>query len=189
MPSHITVLPASTQVGEETIRFLLQSEPKPFVRGFYRNIAKVPVEFTSYPNFQAVQGDIASGKGLNFTGSDAVLYIPPPTWDGTDQEEFAHRTATFVADTLKKSPSVQRLVIQSALGAQHDPEKVGTLKLNHIADNILRDAAPEIIIVRPGYYFHVWKEALKAMQEDPPRFKSCCDALKYLRQPHAQRKV
>ncbi|KAF0320223.1 nmrA family protein [Colletotrichum asianum] len=172
MSSHITVLPASTQAGKETIRFLLQSEQKPFVRGLYRNIDKAPAEFTNFSNFQAVQGDIATGKGLDFADSDAVLYIPPPTWDGTDQEEFARRTATFVANALKKSPRVKRLVIQSALGAQHDPEKIGTLKLNHIADNMLRDAAPEVIIIRLGYYFHVWQEALKTMQEDPPRFES-----------------
>ncbi|KAF4874118.1 hypothetical protein CGCSCA1_v006806 [Colletotrichum siamense] len=157
MPSRITVLPASTQAGRHTIQFLLQSESKPFVRGIYRDATKAPVEFTSLPNFQAVQGDIATGKGLDFTNSDAVLYIPPPTWDGTDQAEFAHKTANFVANALKKSRSIKRL---------------GTLKLNNIADNILRDAAPEVIIVRPGYYFHVWQEALNTMQEDPPRFES-----------------
>ncbi|KAJ0274039.1 hypothetical protein COL940_009537 [Colletotrichum noveboracense] len=108
MPSHISVLPASTQVGKQTIRFLLQSEQKPLIRGFYRDIAKAPAEFTSFPNFQAVQGDIATGKGLDFTDSDAVLYIPPPTWAGTDQAEFAHKTATFVANALKRSASVRR---------------------------------------------------------------------------------
>lgn len=143
MSSHITVLPASTQAGKETIRFLLQSEQKPFVRGLYRNIDKAPAEFTSFSNFQAVQGDIATGKGLDCTDSDAVLYIPPPTWDGTDQAEFAHKTATFVANALKKSPSVRRLVIQSALGAQHDPEKIVSLdwSKNHdtaVAEHISR---------------------------------------------------
>lgn len=127
MPSRITVLPASTQAGRHTIRFLLQSESKPFVRGIYRDTTKAPVEFTSLPNFQAVQGDIAIGKGLDFTDSDAVLYIPPPTWDGTDQAEFAQKTANFVANALKESRSVKRLVIQSALGAQHEPEKIVSL--------------------------------------------------------------
>ncbi|KAF9873073.1 cytochrome P450 [Colletotrichum karsti] len=172
MPSHITVLPASTQAGKETIRFLLNSGDKLVVRGIYRDPFKAPPEFTSHANFEAVKGDIAAGTGLDFEGSDAVLYVPPPVWDGTDLTEFSKRTANYVAAALKKASSVKRLVIQSALGAQHDPDKIGTLKLNNITDNILKDAAPEVVIVRPGYYFHVWSQALKTMQEDPPRFES-----------------
>ncbi|KAI8307681.1 hypothetical protein K4K61_003257 [Colletotrichum sp. SAR11_59] len=170
MSSHITVLPASTQAGKETIRFLLQSEQKPFVRGLYRNIDKAPAEFTNFSNFQAVQGDIATGKGLDFADSDAVLYIPPPTWDGTDQEEFARRTATFVANALKKSPRVKRLVIQSALGAQHDPEKILSTKDigQFCAETLLADAIDpskrDIRLFGPRHYSPLdVKEALEVV--------------------------
>ncbi|KAJ0382216.1 hypothetical protein COL922a_013017 [Colletotrichum nupharicola] len=169
MPSHITVLPASTQAGRHTIRFLLQSESNPSARGIYRDATKAPVELVSLPNFQAVQGDIATGEGLDFTDSDAVLYIPPPTWDGTDQAEFAHKTANFVANALKKSRSVKRLVIQSALRAQHEPEKIGTLKLNNIADNILKDAAPEVIILSTKDIGQYCAETLLADAIDPSK--------------------
>ncbi|KAI8272514.1 hypothetical protein K4K56_002338 [Colletotrichum sp. SAR 10_98] len=170
MPSRISVLPASTQVGKQTIRFLLQSEQKPLIRGFYRDIAKAPAEFTSFPNFQAVQGDIATGKGLDFTDSDAVLYIPPPTWDGTDQAEFAHKTANFVANALKKSRSIKRLVIQSALGAQHEPEKILSTKDigQYCAETLLADAIDprqrDIRLFGPQHYSPLdVKEALEAV--------------------------
>ncbi|UZP38222.1 hypothetical protein NXS19_006038 [Fusarium pseudograminearum] len=43
---------------------------KPSVRGIYRDTAKAPFEYTSNPNFEAVKGDVETGIGLDFTGSD-----------------------------------------------------------------------------------------------------------------------
>ncbi|CAI4212308.1 unnamed protein product [Parascedosporium putredinis] len=77
MPRRIVILPASTKAGRETIRVLLQSESKPFVRAVYRNPAKAPAEFLQNPNFEAVQGDVSSGSGLDFAGFDTLFYIPP----------------------------------------------------------------------------------------------------------------
>lgn len=50
--------------------------------------------------------------------------------------------------------------------------KKGTLSLNHITDKVLTDAAPEVVIVRPGYYFQFWAAALESMKQDPPKFES-----------------
>jgi uncharacterized protein YbjT (DUF2867 family) len=124
MPTHITILPASTQVGRETIRFILASSQTSFVRGIYRDPSKAPAEFTANSRFEAIKGDVGSGINLDFTNSNAVFYVPPPTYDGTDQREFASQTATNVANALQKAPSVKRLLLLSALGAQHDPDKI-----------------------------------------------------------------
>ncbi|KAF6832716.1 NmrA family protein [Colletotrichum musicola] len=173
MPPHITVLPASTQAGTQTIRFLLSSDLKPLVRGIYRNPSKAPAGFTNNPNFEAVQGDVATDTSdLNFSGSDAVLYVAPPTWDDdVDHDEYSYRTANKVRDAVWKN-GIARVVIQSAMGAHYDKEKVGTLRLNHITDEVLKDAAPEVVIVRPGYYFQFWAAALKTMSQEPARFES-----------------
>jgi hypothetical protein len=120
MPLHISVVPASTKAGRETIRELLASEGKPIVHGIYRDPSKVPPEFTQQANFTASKGDVGTGDGIDFRASDAVFYIPPPTYDGTDQAEWATKTATNVKNALRDAPSVKRLVIFSALGAQHD---------------------------------------------------------------------
>lgn len=118
MSSHITVLPASTQAGKETIRVLLESETTS-VRGIYRDPSKAPAEFTQHPRFEAAKGDVTTGVGLDFSRSDAVFYVPPPTYDGTDHGEFATTTANHVADALKTA-GVKRLLLHSAVGAQHD---------------------------------------------------------------------
>ena len=119
MPVRITVVPASTNAGKETIRALLNCQEKPLVHGIYRDTSKALSEFTENPNFEASQGDVASGTGLDFSNSNAVLYIPPPTYDGTDQTEFAVKTANNVKNALKAG-SVKKLLIHSAMGAQHD---------------------------------------------------------------------
>ena len=125
MPYHITVLPASTKAGRETIRTLLESESKPSVRGVYRDPAKAPAAFVKNPNFQAVKGDVGDAKSLDFTGSDAVFYIPPPIYDGTHHKEWATRTATNVKNALQNTPSVKRLLILSAIGSQNSSDIVG----------------------------------------------------------------
>lgn len=120
MPAQFTIVPASTSSGRETIRTLLASESKPFIRGIYRDISKAPAEFTQHSNFEAVKGDVSAGEGLDFSNSDAVLYIPPPTYDGTDTAEHATKAALNVQNAIQKAPSVKRLVLHSALGAQLD---------------------------------------------------------------------
>lgn len=128
MAPHITIIPASTQAGKATIRSLLESQSKPFIRGIYRDVSKAPTEFTQHPQFEAVQGDVGRSNeaDLDFSGSDAVLYIPPPTYDGTDQGEFATRAAEKVKNALEKASSVKKMVIHSAMGAQYDHGIVST---------------------------------------------------------------
>ncbi|KAL1855369.1 hypothetical protein Daus18300_011087 [Diaporthe australafricana] len=146
MPSHITVIPASTQAGAETIRTLLESPNEPVVRGIYRDLHKAPVEFTENPRFEATKGDVGTGTGLDFDGSNAVSYIPPPTYDGTHHDEFATRTANAIANALQRAQSVNRLLLHSAVGTHYDPDTIGILRLN-ISDRILKEAAPDVIIV------------------------------------------
>ncbi|KXX73869.1 NAD(P)H azoreductase [Madurella mycetomatis] len=167
MPVHITVVPASTKAGRETIRALLQSENKPTVRGVYRDTSKAPSEFLNHPHFEAVSGDVGAGTGLDFRNSDAVFYIPPPTYDGTDQGEWATRTATNIKHALQDAPGVKRLLLFSAVGAQYD-HSIGILRLNHISDKILQDAVPEVTIVRPGYFQEDWTHAIAEAQANPP---------------------
>lgn len=120
MATQIVVLPASTKAGRETIRVLLESDSKARVRGIYRDPSKAPVEFAQHPRFEAMEGNVATGTGLDFSGADAVFYIPPPTYDGTDQGEWATQCATHVKSAIQNAQSVKRLLVLSALGAYHD---------------------------------------------------------------------
>ena len=120
MALRITVIPASTQAGKETVRTLLADDRKPFVNAIYRDVSKVPTEFVNHPHFIAVKGDVTKDSGLDFSDSDAVFYIPPPTYDGTDSAEFATTNANNIKAALKRAPSVKRLLVFSAIGAQYD---------------------------------------------------------------------
>ncbi|KAI8229109.1 hypothetical protein K4K53_005659 [Colletotrichum sp. SAR 10_77] len=151
----VTVVPASTQAGRETVRTLLNDGSNSIVRGIYRDPTKAPPEFTASPNFTAVQGDV-SASPLDFTGSDAVFYIPPPPFhsDDVDLVEFATNAANNIKDAIEKAGSVKRLL--------------GILKINHISDKILKTAAPEVAIVRPGYFAENWAAAFETAKAEPP---------------------
>ncbi|KAL6915753.1 hypothetical protein ACHAP8_009471 [Fusarium lateritium] len=177
MPQHITVLPASTKAGRETIRVLLASDSKTSVRGVYRDPSKAPPEFTKNSNFEAVKGDVGDGNSLDFTGSNAVFYIPPPTYDGTNQGEWATRAATNVKKALKDA-NVNRLVILSAIGA-HNSSGIGVLRLNHISDELLKDSVPEVVIVRPTYFFEDFAHLLEAGKEKNPTIHSWITPIDY----------
>ncbi|KAF4981582.1 hypothetical protein FZEAL_2648 [Fusarium zealandicum] len=170
MPSHITVVPASTKAGRETIRVLLASDSKPVVRGIYRDPSKAPVDFINSSNFDAIKGDVGSGSDLDFNGSDAVFYIPPPIYDGTDQGEWATQTATNVKKALQEA-NVKRLLILSAIGSQND-HGIGVLRINYISDTILKEAAPEVLIVRPSYFQEDFTSLLEDAKKDPPVVQS-----------------
>lgn len=120
MPPYITVVPASTVAGKATVRLLLASSENTLVRGIYRNPVKAPSEFTQSPRFSASKGDVGGDDDLDFTQSTAVFYIPPVTSDGRDTSAFAAHAATNVKNAIERAPSVKRLVLHSALGAQRD---------------------------------------------------------------------
>lgn len=120
MSPHITVVPASTNVGRETIRVLLGSGRKLFIRGIYRDPSKALVEYTQNPNFEAAKGDVGDSASLDFSDSNAVFYIPPPTYDGTDTSEWAAKSAANVKDAIRRAPTVKKLILHSAVGAHHN---------------------------------------------------------------------
>ncbi|RYP60290.1 hypothetical protein DL769_008187 [Monosporascus sp. CRB-8-3] len=168
MPLQITVVPASTQVGTAVIRVLLASETAPVVRGYYRDPAKAPAEFTSHPSFKAVKADVSDGPTLDFSGSDVVFYVPPPTYDGGDNGEVARQNAVNVKAALEAAkPSPRRLLVFSAMGAEHS-SGIGILKINHISDDVLKESAPEVLIARPPYFQESLAHVFEEIKADPP---------------------
>ncbi|KAF5567326.1 hypothetical protein FPHYL_3364 [Fusarium phyllophilum] len=177
MSRHITVIPASTKAGRETIRVLLESESKPTIRAVYRDTSKAPPEFLKHSNFEAVKGDIGDGDSLDFTGSNTVFYIPPPTYDGTDTGDWATRAGTNVKKALQKA-NIHRLLILSAIGA-HNSSGIGVLRVNYISDELLKDSVPEVSIVRPTYFHEDWAHLLDAAKEENPTIYSWITPIDY----------
>lgn len=128
MVSHITIIPASTQSGKHAIASLLNSSSGPTIRGVYRDPSKAPAEYINNSRFEAVKGDVSTGESLDFSGTEAVFYTPPPTFAGElSNEEQGRKTAGHVLEALKKSGSVKRLLLHSAVGAHRDPSKIVSL--------------------------------------------------------------
>ncbi|KAH7353792.1 hypothetical protein B0T11DRAFT_120740 [Plectosphaerella cucumerina] len=177
MSLRFTVVPASTGAGRATIRSLLSSKIPLTVHGIYRDVSKSPAEFTSYPNFTASTGDVSSGEGLDVSGSDAVLYVPPPPVSGTDLDEFSNRTAHHVKEALAEA-SVKRLVLISSMGSQYDRE-IGVLRLNHLSNKILENAAPEVVIVKPGLFQEQWAHVFETIKAHPPVIYSTVTPVDY----------
>ncbi|CAG9982002.1 unnamed protein product [Clonostachys byssicola] len=167
----LTVIPASTQAGKAAISALLSDEKTTRVVGIYRDVNKAPSEFKSHPKFIASQGDIASGPSLDFSTSDAVFYIPPPIYDGSDVGETARKHAENVKEALANASSVKRLVLFSSMGSQYDRD-IGILRVNYISDQILKDSVAEVVIPRPGYFQENWRHAFQTLELDPPVFYS-----------------
>lgn len=120
----ITILPASTQTAQATIRALLNTSPSSApIQAIYRNLSKVPAEFASNPRFRAVQGTIDDPSTLDLSGTDALFVITPPRWEG-DTFECARLTAENVKAAAKKA-GVRRVVYLSSIGAQCESGTVG----------------------------------------------------------------
>ncbi|KAK4098117.1 NAD(P)-binding protein [Parathielavia hyrcaniae] len=159
---HITVVPASPKTGQAAIRSLLADASNPAVRGYYRDLAKVPAEFKANPRFEAVQGDVEDAASLDFTGSDAVLNITPPLYDERDIIAHARLVSENVKAAVKLAESVKRLVLLSSVGAQYD-HGTGEILTNHEAEALLHDAAPEVVFVRCAYFMENWGMALETL--------------------------
>ncbi|KAI6780663.1 uncharacterized protein J7T54_001167 [Emericellopsis cladophorae] len=190
----VSVIPASSKVGQAAIHYLLKDDIT--VRGFYRNTSKAPQEFTQSPLFAAVQGDLQDAASLTFDGSDVVFYVPPPAYDGTDPGEFASNAANSIKGALQKA-NVRRLVLLSAPGAQHSsgivssklhtascPDDIidqsqGILRINHISDEILKQSVPEVFVMRPFYFYEDWAMQIPTLKEDPPFITSVFSPLDY----------
>ncbi|KAK2605939.1 hypothetical protein QQS21_003665 [Conoideocrella luteorostrata] len=170
MTYHMTVLPASSRAGASTIRFLLEANSQLHIQGIYRDPSKAPAAFREHANFQAVKGDVSQASSLDFTGSDAVFYNQPPTYDGSDLGEFASETATNVKNALVAA-GVKKLVILSALGSQYE-SGIGVLRINHISDEILKDAVPEVVVIRAGYFAEDFSHVFESIKADPPKIIS-----------------
>ncbi|KAK4454489.1 hypothetical protein QBC34DRAFT_393528 [Podospora aff. communis PSN243] len=161
---HITVAAASPRTAQATIRQLLADPSAPTVKGIYRNLSRVPEEFKANPRFEAVQGNIEDAATLDFTGSDAVFAVEPPVVDDRDSVKHTRDISENIKGALKKA-GVKRLVLLSSIGAQYG-EGTGEILTNHTSEVVLKDAAPEVVFMRPGYFMNTWMESLDIVKNE-----------------------
>ncbi|TVY79205.1 hypothetical protein Focb16_v009521 [Fusarium oxysporum f. sp. cubense] len=176
---HVAIAPASNKTSSAAISSLLSQNREIQVRGLYRDLKKVPNEFSSADNFEAVQGDVGDGNTLDFSGSDAVLMVLPPAYDGRDIIEHAQRISNNVKTAIERAGSVRRLVLLSSVGAEFS-EGVGELKTNHISEEVLKTTdIPEIIIIRCSYFMENWTMSVETLKGPNPFFFSTITPLDF----------
>ncbi|KAF5557261.1 nucleoside-diphosphate-sugar epimerase [Fusarium napiforme] len=175
----ITIAPASNKTSTAAIRSLLSQEPGVQVKGLYRDLKKVPAEFNSTGNFMAVQGDVGDVNTLDFSGSDAVLMVLPPAYDGRDIVEHAKRISNNVKTAIENAGGVRRLVLLSSVGAEFS-DGVGELKTNHISEEVLKTTdIPEVIIIRCSYFMENWTMSVETLKGPKPFFFSTITPLDF----------
>ncbi|KAK1829752.1 hypothetical protein QBC39DRAFT_262294 [Podospora conica] len=164
---HITILPASPKTAQATIRALLAAGPAVTgIRGIYRDPSRAPAEFTSDPRFEAARGDLGdpASYAAHLEGTDAVFHVQPPLFDPeVCLVEYTRKVAGGVRDAVQKA-GVRRLVVVGSMGAQYE-RGTGEIISNHVAEGILKDAAPEVVVVRCGYFVENWAAALQTITE------------------------
>ncbi|KAM7208142.1 hypothetical protein V8F20_001422 [Naviculisporaceae sp. PSN 640] len=166
----ITIVPASTRVAAATIRHLLSSPSPPSIVGYYRDLARVPEEFQTSPNFTAKKGDIEDASSLDFSGSDAVLSITPMWYDGRDIVDVAKEVSWNVRNKIEETGGkgqIKRLVVLSSFGGQYT-EGIGAILTNHVAEEILggTNNIGEVVCVRPVYFMENWITAVDTIKAE-----------------------
>ncbi|KAF5694525.1 nucleoside-diphosphate-sugar epimerase [Fusarium denticulatum] len=175
----VTIAPASNKTSTAAIRSLLSQNPGVQVKGLYRDLKKVPDEFSSAKNFTAIQGDVGDVNTLDFSGSDAVLMVLPPAYDGRDIVEHAQTMSSNVKTAIEKAGGVRRLVLLSSVGAEFS-EGVGELKTNHISEEVLKTTdIPEVIIIRCSYFMENWTMSVETLKGPNPFFFSTITPLDF----------
>ncbi|OAA51045.1 hypothetical protein BBO_00992 [Beauveria brongniartii RCEF 3172] len=81
--------------------------------------------------------------GIDFDGSDAVFYIPPPAMDGIDMDMLARKSSDAVKSAIKTWSSVKRLLVLSAIAAQNDQGIVRVTSGRYFHERVHIDEASE----------------------------------------------
>ncbi|PLN86542.1 NAD(P)-binding protein [Aspergillus taichungensis] len=174
----IGILPATSKTAQATIRSLLSTNSNLHIRGLYRDPTRAPPEFTSHPNFHATRGDISNASTLDLTGTDALFVMTPSRHDVDDIFQWARDASENTKAAIARG-SVKRVVLLSSIGAEFD-SGTGEIGTNHIAEQVLRDAAPEVVILRAAYFMENWASGVRSVKdEENPYFDSVVTPLDY----------
>ncbi len=83
--------------------------------------------------------------------ADAFFFLPPPNFGSTDMVEEYRQLATVARDAVRAA-GVARVVHLSTLGAQVNSPETGLAYGQHLAETIIREAAPHVLSLRNGFF-------------------------------------
>jgi uncharacterized protein YbjT (DUF2867 family) len=100
---------------------------------------------------RVIEGSLDDPRALAaaLEGADALFWLSPPAYR-PDANAWLERTAEAAAAEVKKK-GVGRVVVLSSVGAHTGPG-TGPVGALLAVENALRAAAPDVVVLRPGYF-------------------------------------
>lgn len=151
---------ATGQVGSAVIRYL-SSKSLP-VRAVVRS--KEKAESLKTANIDAVVADLNDVQALTeaFKQAKGVFLMNPPAYESEDMHLLASSISkTF--ETAVRAANVSRIVILSSIGAERTSD-TGNILTTHVMENTLKNAAAQVIVIRPAWFMENWKNSILAIK-------------------------
>jgi uncharacterized protein YbjT (DUF2867 family) len=151
---------ATGQVGSAVVDYLLAQLVS--VRVVIRSENKA--ESFRSRNVEVTIADLTDVEALTkaFQGAKAVFAMNPPAYNEPDMKAVATNVGHTLASAIKAA-KVERVVVLSSVGAERS-SKTGCILTTHILEKILKDSAPQVVMVRCAWFTENWLGAITAVK-------------------------
>jgi uncharacterized protein YbjT (DUF2867 family) len=115
-------------------------------------------------NVEVTIADLIDVEALTkaFSGAKAVFAMDPPASDKPDMFAAATNLSHALSSAIKAA-KVERVVVLSSVGAERS-SKTGNILTTHILEEILKESAPQVVIVRCAWFMENWLSAVSAFK-------------------------
>jgi uncharacterized protein YbjT (DUF2867 family) len=151
---------ATGQIGSALVDYLLsQSVP---VRVFIRSENKAK-DFRSR-NVEVVIGNLDDVEALTkgFQGAKGVFAMNPPAYETPNMQAAAASIGHALASVIKAA-KVERVVVLSSIGSERS-SKTGSILTTHTLEKILKESAPQVVMLRCGGFIENWLNSISAVK-------------------------
>jgi uncharacterized protein YbjT (DUF2867 family) len=148
------------QIGSALVDYLLsQSVP---VRVFIRSENKAK-DFRSR-NVEVVIGNLDDVEALTkgFQGAKGVFAMNPPAYETPNMQAAAASIGHALASVIKAA-KVERVVVLSSIGSERS-SKTGSILTTHTLEKILKESAPQVVMLRCGGFIENWLNSISAVK-------------------------
>lgn len=126
------------------------------------------------------EGNMLDGAFMlsSLADADVFFFLPPPNFSSENMVEEYRQLATVARDAARAS-GVPRVVHLSTLGAQVNSPETGLAYGQHLAEVIIRDAAPHVLSLRNGFFLENYQMAVGSIAQSGDIFFPVTGATKY----------
>lgn len=113
------------------------------------------------------EGDLEDKQFLERTlnGGDVYFFLPPPDFSSPDMVAAYERLAQASREAALAN-GIKRIVHLSTLGAHIDNRETGLIYGQHLAENIIAEAAPNVLHLRNGFFLENYFASAQTIKQD-----------------------